>query len=147
MRSEFARSAVPYACLEAAGVAARCQIVAGSFFDRIPDGADILILKSVIHDWDDDQGLAILRNCHSALKEQGRLLLIERVLPARVDQGPGAVLVDVHMLAVAGGRERNEAEYRALFAAAGFTLTRVIATRSPFRVIEGNPGEPSPKGR
>ena len=125
----------PY--LEAAGVAARCQVVGGSFFDRMPDGADAHILKSVIHDWDDEQGLAILRNCHRALKEQGTLLVVERLMPARVEDDPAAILADLHMLALTGGRERSEAEYRALLAAAGFTLTRVIPTRSRVSIIEG----------
>lgn len=123
--------------LEAAGVAARCQVVAGSFFDRMPDGADAHVLKSVIHDWDDEQSLAILGNCHRALKKQGKLLLVERVMPARAPHDPDAILVDVQMLALTGGRERSKVEYRALFAAAGFTLTRVIPTQSGFSIIEG----------
>jgi SAM-dependent methyltransferase len=123
--------------LEAAGVAARCKIVGGSFFDRMPDGADAHILKHVIHDWDDDRGLAILRNCHSALKEQGTLLLIERVMPVRVEEDPEAILTDLHMLALTGGRERSEREYGALLAAAGFRLARVIPTQSGFSIIEG----------
>jgi SAM-dependent methyltransferase len=123
--------------LEAAGVAARCQVVGGSFFDHMPDGADAHILKSVIHDWDDEHSVAILRNCHRDLNEHGTLLLVERVMPARVGHDPDTIWVDVHMLALTGGRERSEVEYRALFAAAGFTLTRVIPTRSPFSIIEG----------
>ena len=122
--------------LEAAGVAARCQVVGGSLFGPTPDGADAHILKSIIHDYDDERSLAILRNCHRALKQQGTLLLVERFMPARAERDPGAILVDVHMLAVTGGRERNEVEYRALLAAAGFTLTRVIPTRSRFNIIE-----------
>jgi SAM-dependent methyltransferase len=124
-------------CIEAAGLAGRCAIVGGNFFDRVPDGADAHVLKSVIHDWDDDRGLDILRNCRSVLAERGRLLLVERLLPDRVEQDPGTVLVDVRMLAVTGGRERTEAEYRALLAAAGYTPTSVIPTRSPFCIIEG----------
>jgi len=123
--------------LEAAGVAARCQVVGGSFLDGVPDGADAHVLKSVIHDWDDEQSLAILRNCHRALPEQGTLLLVERIVPARGQQDPATVLVDLQMLALTGGRERSEDEYRALLAAAGFTLTRVIRTRSRFSLIEG----------
>jgi SAM-dependent methyltransferase len=124
-------------CLEAAGVHARCQIVGGDLFDRIPDGADLHILKSIIHDWDDEHALAILRNCHKALKESGKVLLVEQLLPARAEQDPDAILLDVQMLALTGGQERSKAEYRALLAAAGFRLTRVIPTWSRFRVIEG----------
>jgi len=125
----------PY--LETAGVAARCQVVEGSFFAFVPDGADAHILKSVIHDWDDKQSLAILKNCHRALKPQGKLLLVERVMPARAEHAPEVIWGDLHMLAVTGGRERSEAEYHALFAAAGFTLVKVIPTRSGLSVIEG----------
>ena len=126
--------------LEAAGVAARCHVVATSLFDPLPPGADAHILKSVIHDWDDERSLAILRNCHKALDERGRLLLIERVLPARVEHDPDATWVDLRMLALTGGRERSEAEYRALLAAGGFTRMRVIPTRSSFRIIEAARG-------
>jgi SAM-dependent methyltransferase len=122
--------------LEAAGVAARCRIVGGSFFDGMPDGADAHILRSIIHDWDDEHSLAILRNCHRALGEPGRLLLVERVMPDRAEDAPDTIMVDVHMLAVTGGRERSEAEHRALLAAAGFTPTRVIPIRSGFVIIE-----------
>jgi len=124
-------------CLEAAGVAGRCRVVGGSFFDRIPDGADAHILRSIIHDWDDERSLAILSNCHRALNEGGKLLLVERLMPARLRHEPGVAEMDVHMLAMTGGRERTEAEYRALLAAAGFALARVIPTRSQFSIIEG----------
>ncbi|MHB9025479.1 MAG: methyltransferase [Armatimonadota bacterium] len=123
--------------LEAAGVADRCRLAGGSFFDEIPAGADAQILKSVIHDWDDAQSLAILRNCHRALKAGGTLLLIERIMPARAARSPFAVLLDLQMLALTGGRERREAEFRTLLAAAGFTHTRLIPTRAGLHIIEG----------
>jgi SAM-dependent methyltransferase len=125
----------PY--LEAAGVATRCRVVGGNFFEHLPEGADLYILKTVIHDWDDEESRAILRQCHRALQGPARLLLIERVMPARVEQAPEVILSDLHMLAMGGGRERTAAEYRALFAAAGLALTRVIPTSSPFSLIEG----------
>lgn len=128
-------SAPPY--LKAAGVAGRCQVLAGSFFDRIPEGADVHILKSVLHDWEDGHALTILRNCHRALKEQGTLLVVERLMPVRAKHDPNAIMVDLQMLAVTGGRQRSEAEYRALFAAAGFRLARVIPTWWGFSIIEG----------
>jgi len=127
--------------LEAAGVAARCEVVGGSFFEHVPEGADLCILKSVIHDWDDERSLALLRNCHRALPADGTLLLIERIMPVRVDRDPHAVLLDVHMLALTGGRERTEEEYRALLTAAGFTPRRVILTTSGFSLIEARPVE------
>lgn len=125
--------------LAAAGVAARCQVVGGSFFEQVPAGGDGYLLKSVIHDWDDEQSVTILKNCHRALGERGKLLLVERVMPVRAEDDPSTVWVDLHMLALTGGRERSEADYRALLAAAGFVLTRVIPTRSGFSILEGVP--------
>ncbi|MFH0962883.1 MAG: methyltransferase, partial [Planctomycetota bacterium] len=122
--------------MERAGVESRCRIIAGDFFDRIPGGADVLILKSVIHDWDDARGLAILRNCHRALVDRGTLLLIERILPDRAEQDPDTIFMDLHMLAVTGGRERSEAAYRGLLVAAGFTMKRTIPIGSSFCIIE-----------
>lgn len=123
--------------MERAGVAARCRIVGGDFFDHIPEGADAHILKSVIHDWDDARSLVILRNCHRALVDRGTLLLIERVLPDRAEQDPDTIFMDLHMLAVTGGRERSDAEYRALLAAAGFRMKRTIPIGPSFHIIEG----------
>jgi len=122
--------------LETAGLAERCQVVAGSFFDRAPDGADAHILKSIIHDWDDEDCLVILRNCRRALKDSGKLLLIERIMPELPDHDLDLILEDVHMLALTGGRQRTEAEHRELLAAAGFTLTRIVPTRSRFSIVE-----------
>jgi SAM-dependent methyltransferase len=124
------------AYLESKGVAARCRIVEGDFFDRLPEGADAFVLKSIIHDWDDEQALAILRNCHRALGARGRLLLIERLLPARAEDDPGAILVDLQMLTLTGGRERSKEEYRGLLSAAGFTMSRVFPTESGFSILE-----------
>ena len=123
--------------LEAAGVAARCQVVAGDLFGPLPEGADAHLFKSVVHDWDDEPALAVLRNCRRALRKPGTLLLVERLLPAATGDDPGTIWTDLHMLALTGGRERSEAEYRALLAAAGFTPTRVVPTRSRFSIIEG----------
>jgi SAM-dependent methyltransferase len=124
-------------CLQTAGVAERCRIAGGSFFDHIPDGADAHLLKNVVHDWDDERAIALFRNCHRALEPGGVLLLVERVMPARVKRNSDVILTDIHMLALGGGRERSVEEYRALFAAAGFRLTKVISTKSWFCIIEG----------
>lgn len=123
--------------LEGAGVAVRCQVVGGSFFENVPDDADIHILKRIIHDWDDEKSLAILRNCHRTLEGSSTLLLVESIVPTRVSQAPGVISRDLNMLVVTGGRERSEAEYDALFAAAGFRLTRVVSTSSGYSLIEG----------
>ncbi len=127
--------------LAAQRVIARCRVIGGDFFDSVPGGADAHILKSVIHDWDDERSAAILTNCRAALNDGGVLLLVERLMPKRAADDPPTILVDVQMLAITGGRERSEAEYRALFARTGFTLTRVIPTRSPFNIIEATPTE------
>ncbi len=115
--------------IEAAGLAARCEVIGGDLFEAVPGGADAYILKSVIHDWDDPHSLTILKNCHRVMPPQGKLLLVELVLPARMEQSAINQIfaeLDVTMLLGPGGRERTEAEFSALFAAAGFKLTRII---------------------
>lgn len=121
--------------LEGQGVADRCELVSGDFFDAVPGGADLHILKQILHDWDDERATRLLTNCHRALTPGGKLLLVEMVVPA--DNQPGmAQAMDLNMLVLLGGRERTEAEYRELLGSAGFRLERVIATHSPFQVIE-----------
>lgn len=118
-----------------AGVAERCAIVSGNFFQSAPQGGDLYLLKRVIHDWDDERAVAILKNCRDAIPDAGRLLVMEKVIP------PGntpseATLFDINMVVSAGGMERTEAEYRALLARAGFVLTQVISTARPLSLIE-----------
>jgi hypothetical protein len=128
------------ALVEAEGVAARCDVVAGDFFASVPTGGHAYILRSVIHDWDDAHAVAILKNCHHAMQGQGKLLLVERVIPERADQAPQVVLADLEMLVMTpSGRERTEAEFRGLFAAAGFKPTNIVPTQSEFIIIEGAP--------
>jgi SAM-dependent methyltransferase len=126
--------------IAAADLTERCTLVAGDFFAAVPRGGDAYVLSAVIHDWLDDKARAILQNCHRAMGKNGTLLLIERVLPPRAERSatlqPYASLVDLMMMVI-GGQERTEAEFRALYAHAGFALTRVIPTQSPFSVIEG----------
>ena len=121
--------------LEARGVASRCQIVGGDFFKGVP-AADRYVMKSVIHDWNDERSVTILKNCASALRDPaGKICLLE--MPIGPLNEPGmAKWIDMEMLAVAGGRERTEAEYEALFAKAGLRLGRVVRTASPIAVIE-----------
>ena len=108
----------------------------GDFFVSVPGGGDAYILSEIIHDWDDDRSVAILEGCHRAMPKHGRLLLVEQVVPP--GNGPSlSKFADLNMLVVTGGRERTEAEYRALYAAAGFRLTQVIPTQGSFSVIEG----------
>ena len=126
------------AAIEARGLAGRCELVAGDFFESVPGGADLHLLKWIIHDWDDDRAIMVLRSCRHALAGNGKLLVVERVIPPGNEPSEGK-LGDIMMLVLMGGLERTEAEYRALFAKAGFTLTRIVPTASPFSVIEGVP--------
>jgi len=103
--------------LTESGFAGRCQVVAGDFFEAVPEGADAVLLKHVIHDWDDEKATAILDNCHRALKPGAKLLIAEGVYPPRIDtslESRGAAANDVNMLVVAGGRQRSEQEFRSL---------------------------------
>jgi len=122
--------------LKEAGLGGRCEVVAGDFFVSVPAGGDAYILKRVIHDSDDERAGAILRNCHRAMPEHGRLLVIELVLPPGNDPSLGK-LFDLLMLVDLGGRERTEADYRTLLTGAGFELTAVTPTPSLVSVVEG----------
>jgi hypothetical protein len=124
------------ALVEASGVGDRCQLVGGNFFESVPSGGDAIILKWIIHDWNDEQCLTILKNCHRALPEDGKLIPVEAVVPAG-NEPHFSKFIDLNMLVMTGGRERTEEEFRALYEASGFRLTRVVATESPFSVIEG----------
>jgi SAM-dependent methyltransferase len=126
--------------LHATAVADRCQIAGGNFFAEIPKGADACMLKHVIHDWDDEQAAVILRNCHRALDQDGKLLLVEGVYPPRIDTSDAAMSAasnDVNMLVCTGGRQRSEQEFRDLYQTAGFRLTRIVPTPARVCVIEG----------
>ena len=124
--------------LEEAGLAGRCETVAGDFFQSVPDGGDAYILKHVLHDWDDDRCVSILGNCRRAISNEDRLLVIEILIAPGNEPGYGKYL-DLNMLVLTKGRERTEEQYRTLFEAAGFTLSRVVATRSELSIIEGGP--------
>ena len=132
------------ATLHAAGAADRCEIVAGDFFVAVPDGADAYLLKTVLHNWDDEQCVEIMRNCRKAMRDNGTLLVIERVLPHRIESSEArrAVFMDINMMVNTEGRERTEAEFRSLYTAAGFELTETVATdQDPvgYRVLVGKP--------
>ena len=128
--------------LEAAGLAERCRLESGDFFESVPAGADAYLLKQVLHDWDDKRARAILCAVRRAMTRDSRLLLAERMLPVEIDAAAvPTLLVDVLMMVVTGGRERTEAEFAALLADAGFEPTRISDALPPFdyRIIEGTP--------
>lgn len=108
----------------------RVETIAGNFFECVPAGADAYILQQVIHDWDDAPAVAILRNVRQAIQPHGRLLVFEFVVPPPKEASL-AKLLDLNILAVTGGRERTEVEYRELFAAAGFGLVAVHPAAGP----------------
>lgn len=116
----------------------RCELRAGNFFESVPTGGDTYLLKSVIHDWDDARSLHILRNVRKAMPEDGRLLIVERVLPDSSERFFGK-LNDLIMLVVSGGMERTEAQYQQLLRESGFGSGRVIPTGTGFHVIEARP--------
>jgi len=114
---------------------ARCDLIAGDFFERVPEGGDVYILKWVIHDWDDERSIAILKSCHRSMPPTAKLLVIEAVIPVG-NQPFLHKFMDLNMLVMTGGRERTAAEYRALFEAAGFHLNRIISTPMEVAVLE-----------
>jgi O-methyltransferase domain/Dimerisation domain len=119
----------------ARGLGDRVRVEGGSFFESVPAGGDAYVLSHVIHDWSEEQCLTILENCRKAMKPDAKLLLVEMVLPAGDEMHPGKLL-DLTMLVMPGGQERNEAEYAALLEKGGFRLTRVVPTQSAVSVVE-----------
>jgi SAM-dependent methyltransferase len=124
------------AALEKRGLASRCRAVAGDFFDSVPE-ADLYILKIILHDWDDEQSLNILRNCARAMRPNGRVVLVERVVPEHGDPGEAA-LSDLNMLVLLPGRERTAGEFAELFRAAGLKLDRISELASSLALIEAS---------
>jgi hypothetical protein len=116
----------------------RCSYVAGNFFDSVPGRAYAYLLCGVIHDWDDGRAIKILKNCRRSMAEEGRILLIDMVVPD-TDAKSFSKLLDLNMLAMTGGRERTQGEFRALLDAAGYKLTRIVPTMAPQSVIEAVP--------
>ena len=126
------------ALLQARGVGSRVTIETGSFFERVPAGGDAYLLSHIIHDWSEEQCLTILGHCRAAMRPDGRLLIVETVLPEG-DVPHQGKLQDLVMLMFPGGQERTESEYRELLGKAGFRLNRVIPTTSVVSIIEGVP--------
>jgi hypothetical protein len=123
-------------------VAARSDLpaVGGDFFTEVPGGADAYLLSRVLHDWDDEDAVRVLRACRAALRPDSVLLVVEAVLPERAVDDPAAVRMDLHVLLLLHGRERTAAEYAELFAAAGLRLTADVPTGAGVHVLEARPG-------
>jgi hypothetical protein len=127
-------AAKPY--IMVAGLAPRCELVSGDFFTSVPAGGDAYTLSEILHDWDDLQATAILRNIRKAMPKHGKVLILEQVIPAGNAPHEGK-LRDLNMLVILGGVERTESEFRALLREAGFRLTEIRPTASSTSVIEG----------
>ena len=123
------------ALLSAQGVSERCTIEGGSFFERVPAGGDLYVMKHILHDWPDERAREILAHLRGAMQPDATLLLFESVIP----EGPQphlAKLTDMEMLVCLGGRERTRAEFETLLGRSGFSLIRVIETAAPISIIE-----------
>ena len=126
------------AYLRGRGVRDRCELAAGSFFDTVPAGADTYLLKYILHDWDDGRAAEILAVCRRAMRPGARLVVVDHVLPARAVDAPRerrALTVDMQMHVLFGSRERTEAELRAMLAAAGFAVEKVVPTAPPSTIV------------
>jgi len=124
--------------LSGAGVRKRCRLVPGNFFETVPEGGDLYFLSNIIHDWDDERALRILRNCRAAMTPAAAVLLLEAILPEHGHPSQVA-MADVNMMVVLTGRERTEAQYRKLLAAADLRLTKVVAVSERDHLIEARP--------
>jgi hypothetical protein len=132
------------------GVNDRCRAVGGSFFESVPEGGDVYLMKHVLHNWDDGACITILRNCGAAMDPTSTLLVLEDFLPAddEVDaDSHDLVMMDIHMLAVLGGLERTREEYAELFDVAGLVLTKTVATdKGAPDILEARVRPPHPGG-
>jgi O-methyltransferase domain/Dimerisation domain len=123
------------AFLSSKDLSERCEAAGGDFFESVPAGADCYVMKHIIHDWDDERAVSILKNVARAMRDGGRLLIVEMVLPPANVPHLGKVL-DIEMLTSPGGVERTEEEYRELLDRAGLRLARVVPTESPYSIVE-----------
>lgn len=127
--------------IEEAGLTDRVTLTGGSFFEKVPEGADVYLMKSIIHDWTDDEAMAIMKTVRSGTGHGGApLLLVERRLPDAVGSDDlDAVLSDLNMLVNPGGRERTDAEYAELYRLSGYRLERAVPIGFGFQILEGVP--------
>ena len=121
--------------ITAKGIAQRCRLESGNFFEGVPKGGDAYLMKYILHDWNDDECVKILANCRAAMNEKGKVLVVDNVVSAGNDPSWGKLL-DIQMLII-GGRERTKQEFATLFASAGLKLTRIVPTKCPLSIVEG----------
>lgn len=121
--------------ITAKGIAQRCRLESGNFFEGVPKGGDAYIMKYILHDWNDEECVKILANCRAAMNEKGKVLVVDNVVSAGNDPSWGKLL-DIQMLII-GGRERTKQEFATLFASAGLKLTRIVPTKCPLSIVEG----------
>ena len=119
----------------------RIALISGDFFDAVPP-ADAYLLRKVLHAWSDEESARILANCRRAVRRGGRVLVLEQIVPPW-DEWGGLKFGDLEMLVLTHGRERTEAEFRALFAAAGLRLARIVPTASEVSILEGHAADGS----
>jgi hypothetical protein len=124
--------------LKAKGVDNRCSVIEGNFFKDLPSGADAYLFRHVIHDWADEQSVQIRSNCRRIIPKEGRLLIIEAVVPTE-NEPSLAKDFDMVMLGLPGGIERTAEEYEILLKQAGFRLSRIMPTTSVISIVEGKP--------
>ena len=124
--------------LRSAGLAQRCQIVAGSFLETVPEDGDVYVMKAILHDWDDRASIDILRTCRRAMSPTATLVVIERVVgpPNEIPEGKFS---DLNMMIQYGALERTRQEFDDLFRSAGFAMTEIVPTKSPLSIIVGQP--------
>ena len=120
-------------------VAERMRRVGGDILTEIPVEADVYLLKSLLQQWSDADAVTILRNCRKAMPPQAKLLIIERLLPERASEDPSAVMIDLHMMVIHGGRVRTLSEFEQLLAQAGLALSKVQRTAAGLSILEAGP--------
>ena len=124
--------------LASAGLAQRCQIIAGSFFESVPEDGDVYVMKAILHDWDDRASIDILRTCRRAMSRTATLIVIERVI-GPPNESPEGKFSDLNMMVQYAALERTRQEFQNLLKSGGFEVTEVVPTRSPLSIIVGQP--------
>jgi ubiquinone/menaquinone biosynthesis C-methylase UbiE len=124
--------------LAEAGLSDRCEAVAGDFFKAVPEGGDAYVMKWIIHDWDDERAIKILKNCRAQMGPGARLIIVDCVVP-ETNEPHFSKFIDLNMLVMTGGKERTAKEFATLLEASGFKLLQVVGTDQPTSIIEGQP--------